>query len=167
MLLGNGEPQGGCQISCIGWVERMDGAFWVVAMAGAKVLRLDLQNPEPSSPLLSHRFIQTLLNELDRSLGRYRDEVNLKTAIMSFINAVLNAGAGEVRHLHLVLDVSWTFWTQGRVCECFLGKQQREGAKTLGWYGCHYHHCLQTTFITSCLPCLGPRKYSLSLFSLS
>ncbi|KFQ62158.1 Disheveled-associated activator of morphogenesis 2, partial [Pelecanus crispus] len=38
---------------------------------------------------------QTLLNELDRSMGRYRDEVNLKTAIMSFINAVLNAGAGE------------------------------------------------------------------------
>ncbi|XP_010144929.1 PREDICTED: disheveled-associated activator of morphogenesis 2-like, partial [Eurypyga helias] len=37
----------------------------------------------------------TLLNELDRSMGRYRDEVNLKTAIMSFINAVLNAGAGE------------------------------------------------------------------------
>ncbi|XP_069464849.1 disheveled-associated activator of morphogenesis 2 isoform X1 [Ambystoma mexicanum] len=38
---------------------------------------------------------QTLLNELDRSLGKYRDEVNLKTAIMSFINAILNAGAGE------------------------------------------------------------------------
>ncbi|KAM4692829.1 disheveled-associated activator of morphogenesis 2 [Discoglossus pictus] len=38
---------------------------------------------------------QTLLNELDRSMGRYRDEVNLKTAIMSFINAILNAGAGE------------------------------------------------------------------------
>ncbi|XP_072912156.1 disheveled-associated activator of morphogenesis 2 isoform X3 [Hemitrygon akajei] len=38
---------------------------------------------------------QTLLNELDRSTGRYRDEVHLKTAIMSFINAVLNAGAGE------------------------------------------------------------------------
>uniref|UniRef100_A0AAY4ALF4 Disheveled-associated activator of morphogenesis 2 n=1 Tax=Denticeps clupeoides TaxID=299321 RepID=A0AAY4ALF4_9TELE len=38
---------------------------------------------------------QTLMNELDRSTGRYRDEVNLKTAIMSFINAVLNAGAGE------------------------------------------------------------------------
>lgn len=29
-------------------------------------------------------------------MGRYRDEVNLKTAIMSFINAVLNAGSGEV-----------------------------------------------------------------------
>ncbi|XP_032876462.1 disheveled-associated activator of morphogenesis 2 [Amblyraja radiata] len=38
---------------------------------------------------------QTLLNELDKSTGRYRDEVHLKTAIMSFINAVLNAGAGE------------------------------------------------------------------------
>ncbi|XP_043940790.1 disheveled-associated activator of morphogenesis 2 isoform X2 [Protopterus annectens] len=38
---------------------------------------------------------QTILNELDRSMGKYRDEVNLKTAIMSFINAVLNAGAGE------------------------------------------------------------------------
>uniref|UniRef100_A0A8C5NDN5 Disheveled-associated activator of morphogenesis 2-like n=1 Tax=Gouania willdenowi TaxID=441366 RepID=A0A8C5NDN5_GOUWI len=38
---------------------------------------------------------QTLLHELDKSTGRYRDEVNLKTAIMSFINAVLNAGAGE------------------------------------------------------------------------
>lgn len=40
--------------------------------------------------------LQSLLNELDRSMGRYRDEVNLKTAIMSFINAVLNAGTGEV-----------------------------------------------------------------------
>ncbi|XP_030051635.1 disheveled-associated activator of morphogenesis 2 isoform X1 [Microcaecilia unicolor] len=38
---------------------------------------------------------QTLLNELDRSMGQYRDEVNLKTAIMSFINAILNAGVGE------------------------------------------------------------------------
>lgn len=43
-------------------------------------------------------LFQTLLNELDRSMGRYRDEVNLKTAIMSFINAVLNAGAGEVSY---------------------------------------------------------------------
>ncbi|XP_037652369.1 disheveled-associated activator of morphogenesis 1-like isoform X2 [Sebastes umbrosus] len=38
---------------------------------------------------------QTLLTDLDRSTGRYRDEVNLKTAIMSFINAVLSQGAGE------------------------------------------------------------------------
>jgi len=41
---------------------------------------------------------QTLLNDLDKSTGRYRDEVSLKTAIMSFINAVLSQGAGEVRH---------------------------------------------------------------------
>ncbi|XP_056332441.1 disheveled-associated activator of morphogenesis 2 [Danio aesculapii] len=38
---------------------------------------------------------QSLLNGLDRSTGHYRDEVNLKTAIMSFINAMLNAGVGE------------------------------------------------------------------------
>ncbi|XP_035278372.1 disheveled-associated activator of morphogenesis 1-like isoform X2 [Anguilla anguilla] len=38
---------------------------------------------------------QTLLNDLDRSTGRYRDEVSLNTAIMSFINAVLSQGAGE------------------------------------------------------------------------
>uniref|UniRef100_A0A3Q0R771 Dishevelled associated activator of morphogenesis 1b n=1 Tax=Amphilophus citrinellus TaxID=61819 RepID=A0A3Q0R771_AMPCI len=38
---------------------------------------------------------QTLINDLDRSTGRYRDEVSLKTAIMSFINAVLSQGAGE------------------------------------------------------------------------
>ncbi|KAJ7409683.1 hypothetical protein WISP_112981 [Willisornis vidua] len=55
----------------------------------------------PFAPLLVYSNLmhvfdaQSLLNELDRSMGRYRDEVNLKTAIMSFINAVLNAGAGE------------------------------------------------------------------------
>uniref|UniRef100_A0AAX7SYV5 Dishevelled associated activator of morphogenesis 1b n=1 Tax=Astatotilapia calliptera TaxID=8154 RepID=A0AAX7SYV5_ASTCA len=38
---------------------------------------------------------QTLVNDLDRSTGRYRDEVSLKTAIMSFINAVLSQGAEE------------------------------------------------------------------------
>lgn len=41
-------------------------------------------------------LFQTLLTDLDRSTGRYRDEVSLKTAIMSFINAVLSKGAGEV-----------------------------------------------------------------------
>ncbi|XP_054651994.1 disheveled-associated activator of morphogenesis 1-like [Dunckerocampus dactyliophorus] len=38
---------------------------------------------------------QTLVTDLDRSTGRYRDEVNLKTAIMSLINAVLSQGPGE------------------------------------------------------------------------
>ena len=41
-------------------------------------------------------YVQNLLTNLDRSTGRYRDEVSLKTAIMSFINAVLSQGAGEV-----------------------------------------------------------------------
>lgn len=43
--------------------------------------------------------VQTLVTDLDRSTGRYRDEVNLKTAIMSFINAVLSKGVGEVKNL--------------------------------------------------------------------
>lgn len=41
-------------------------------------------------------FLQTLLNDLDRSTGIYKEEFNLKIAIMSFINAALKYGAGEV-----------------------------------------------------------------------
>jgi len=37
---------------------------------------------------------QGVINDLDKSLGRYKDDVSLKTTIMSFINAVLNYGAG-------------------------------------------------------------------------
>ncbi|XP_028422370.1 disheveled-associated activator of morphogenesis 1 [Perca flavescens] len=44
---------------------------------------------------LERTRFQTLLTDLDRSTGRYRDEVSLKTTIMSFINAVLSQGAGE------------------------------------------------------------------------
>ena len=38
---------------------------------------------------------QGVLSDLDRSTGKYRDDVNLKTAIMSFVNAVLNYGPGQ------------------------------------------------------------------------
>ncbi|XP_071505919.1 disheveled-associated activator of morphogenesis 2-like [Diadema antillarum] len=38
---------------------------------------------------------QRLISDLDRSTGKYRDEVHLKTAVMSFINAVIKYGAGE------------------------------------------------------------------------
>lgn len=38
---------------------------------------------------------QGIMNELDRSTGAYRDDLGLKTAIMSFVNAVLNYGPGE------------------------------------------------------------------------
>ena len=35
------------------------------------------------------------MNDLDRSTGTYADDVSLKTAIMSFVNAVLSYGAGK------------------------------------------------------------------------
>lgn len=38
---------------------------------------------------------QTIMNDLDRTTGSYRDETNLKLAIMSLINALVNYGAGE------------------------------------------------------------------------
>ncbi|EPQ19916.1 Disheveled-associated activator of morphogenesis 2 [Myotis brandtii] len=60
-----------------------------------KVPEQNFSTAQQNHPTLRPGGEETLLNELDRSLGRYRDEVNLKTAIMSFINAVLNAGAGE------------------------------------------------------------------------
>ena len=50
---------------------------------------------------------QGIVNDLDRTTGKYRDEVNLKTAIMSFINAILNYGPGEdflEFRLHLRLE---------------------------------------------------------------
>lgn len=38
---------------------------------------------------------QSIMNDLDRTTGSYRDETNLKLAIMSLINALVNYGAGE------------------------------------------------------------------------
>ena len=38
---------------------------------------------------------QSLILDLERSTGKYREEVNLKTAIMSFINAALRCGPGQ------------------------------------------------------------------------
>ncbi|XP_071399371.1 disheveled-associated activator of morphogenesis 1 isoform X3 [Centroberyx affinis] len=55
---------------------------------------------------------QTLLTDLDRSTGRYRDEVSLKTAIMSFINAVLSQGAGEAS-LEFRIHLRYEFLMQG------------------------------------------------------
>ena len=42
---------------------------------------------------------QTLINDLDRTTGHYREEFNMKIAIMSFINAALKYGAGAVSRL--------------------------------------------------------------------
>ena len=53
----------------------------------------------PAAPLtLPDILLQTLINDLDRSTGAYRDEVGLKTAIMSCINAMLKYGAGQVSY---------------------------------------------------------------------
>lgn len=38
---------------------------------------------------------QGIINDLERSTGAHRDELGLKTAIMSFVNAVLSYGPGE------------------------------------------------------------------------
>lgn len=55
---------------------------------------------------------QSIINDLDRSTGIYRDEVNLKTAIMSFINAVLNYGQGQ-ENLEFRLHLRYEFLMLG------------------------------------------------------
>ena len=44
---------------------------------------------------MNEYHLQTIVNDLDRSVGAYRDDVGLKTATMSFLNALLNYGPGE------------------------------------------------------------------------
>ncbi|XP_054862169.1 disheveled-associated activator of morphogenesis 2-like isoform X5 [Amphiprion ocellaris] len=68
------------------------GAVCLVPGGHKKVLEAMLYFQKFSSERT--RF-QNLLSSLDRSTGHYRDEVDLKTAIMSFINAVLSQGPGE------------------------------------------------------------------------
>lgn len=55
---------------------------------------------------------QGIVNDLDKSTGIYRDEVNLKTAIMSFINAVLNYGPGQ-ENLEFRLHLRYEFLMLG------------------------------------------------------
>ncbi|CAG2066093.1 unnamed protein product [Timema podura] len=55
---------------------------------------------------------QGIVNDLDRSTGVYRDEVNLKTAIMSFVNAVLNYGPGQ-ENLEFRLHLRYEFLMLG------------------------------------------------------
>lgn len=40
--------------------------------------------------------MQTLIVDLDQDYEDYREDVGIKTAIMSFINAALNYGPGQV-----------------------------------------------------------------------
>lgn len=48
--------------------------------------------------------LQSLINDLDRSTGIYKEEVHLKTAIMLFINAALKYGPGKVSSFYLSHD---------------------------------------------------------------
>lgn len=68
------------------------GAVCLVPGGHKKVLTAMMNFQEFASERA--RF-QSIMNDLDRSTGLYRDDVNLKTAIMSFINAVLNYGASD------------------------------------------------------------------------
>ncbi|MEE6494065.1 hypothetical protein FKM82_017011 [Ascaphus truei] len=85
------------------------GAVCLVPGGHKKVLEAMLHYQKYASERT--RF-QTLINDLDRSTGRYRDEVNLKTAIMSFINAVLSQGAG-VESLDFRLHLRYEFLMLG------------------------------------------------------
>ena len=75
------------------------GAMCLVPGGHKKVLEAMLHYQEFAAERT--RF-QGIINDLDRSTGKYRDDVNLKTAIMSFINAVLNYGPGMAFKVCLV-----------------------------------------------------------------
>ncbi|NXE76491.1 DAAM1 protein, partial [Cochlearius cochlearius] len=85
------------------------GAVCLVPGGHKKVLEAMLHYQKYASERT--RF-QTLINDLDKSTGRYRDEVSLKTAIMSFINAVLSQGAG-VESLDFRLHLRYEFLMLG------------------------------------------------------
>ncbi|KAK3092739.1 hypothetical protein FSP39_006760 [Pinctada imbricata] len=55
---------------------------------------------------------QGLVNDLDRSTGIYKEEVNLKTAIMSFFNSALRFGPGQ-EYLEFRLHLRYEFLMLG------------------------------------------------------
>lgn len=57
-------------------------------------------------------FFQGIINDLDKSLGAYQDNLNLKTALMSFINAILNYGPGQ-ENLEFRLHLRYEFLMLG------------------------------------------------------
>ncbi|XP_023719898.1 disheveled-associated activator of morphogenesis 1 [Cryptotermes secundus] len=85
------------------------GAVCLVPGGHRKVLEAMLQYQKFASERT--RF-QGIVNDLDRSTGIYRDEVNLKTAIMSFVNAILNYGPGQ-ENLDFRLHLRYEFLMLG------------------------------------------------------
>ena len=62
---------------------------------------------------------QTVVLDLDRSTSVYREEVDLKTVVMSLLNALLCCGSGEVCYLSVneflckldLIDCFRTIWS--------------------------------------------------------
>ncbi|CAG2221784.1 DAAM [Mytilus edulis] len=71
---------------------------------------------------------QSLIFDLERSTGRYREEVNLKTAIMSFINAALKYGPGQ-ESLEFRLHLRYEFLMLG--IQPVIDKLRNHGNATL------------------------------------
>lgn len=71
---------------------------------------------------------QSLIFDLERSTGRYREEVNLKTAIMSFINAALRYGPGQ-ESLEFRLHLRYEFLMLG--IQPVIEKMRGHGNSTL------------------------------------
>ena len=85
------------------------GAVCLVPGGHRKVLQamLNFQNY-----VAERTRFQSIIIDLDRSTGAYRDDVNLKTAIMSFINAMLNYGPGQ-ENLEFRLHLRYEFLMLG------------------------------------------------------
>uniref|UniRef100_A0A096M3A8 Dishevelled associated activator of morphogenesis 1 n=1 Tax=Poecilia formosa TaxID=48698 RepID=A0A096M3A8_POEFO len=74
---------------------------------------------------------QNMMIDLNRSTGRHGDDVSLKTAIMSFINAVLNQGAGE-NSLNFRIHLRYEFLMLG--IQPILDKLRSWENSTLDWH---------------------------------
>ncbi|XP_043063342.1 disheveled-associated activator of morphogenesis 1 [Drosophila ficusphila] len=85
------------------------GAVCLVPGGHRKVLQAMLYFQEFATERT--RF-QSIVNDLDRSTYAYRDNVNLKTALMSFVNAVLNYGPGQ-ENLEFRLHLRYEFLMLG------------------------------------------------------
>jgi len=60
--------------------------------------------------------LQTLINDLSCDIGEYCDDViSIKTAIMSFVNAALKYGAGQV-----CKNMCDDWWQTKSICSCIL-----------------------------------------------
>ena len=81
-------------------------------------------------PIPGTRF-QSIINDLDRSTGKYRDDVNVKTAIMSFINAILNYGPGQ-ENLEFRLHLRYEFLMLG--IQPVIDKLRKSENETLNRY---------------------------------